>query len=255
MYDTHCHLDAECFFADLPEVIENSIRVGVDRFIIPGADLRDLQRAQEISQKYTEVYFAAGIHPYHIDDYDEDTLESFIQDKKCIAIGECGLDYFRLEKGKEEEIKEAQKRVFLAQISLALKYKKPIILHIRDSSNDAYEILKPYMQELKGVLHCYNADSILLNLAQNFYYGIGGVLTFKNAKRLVEILPKIPIHRILLETDAPYLTPEPHRGKRNSPEFIPIIAQKIADLCQKTQEEIEIITNQNADTLFWQTNH
>jgi len=186
--------------------------------------------------------------------YDETIMEKYVNHPKCIAIGECGLDYFRLpedEEEKQQNIKK-QKEVFKAQIEFAKKVNKPLIVHIRDASNDSREILiNTNAKEVGGVLHCYNASEHLLPLAEhNFYYGIGGVLTFKNAKKLVEVLPKIPKEKLIIETDGPYLTPHPHRGKRNEPFYTNLVAQKMAELLDMSKEEIEDLTTNNATRLF-----
>ncbi len=207
-----------------------------------------------MAEKYDEVFFAVGIHPYDIDKFDEVVMEKYVNHPKCIAIGECGLDYFRLpedELEKQENIKK-QKEVFIAQIEFAKKVKKPLIIHIRDASNDSRQILMDYnAKEVGGVLHCYNASEHLLPLAEhNFYFGIGGVLTFKNAKKLIEVLPKIPKDKLLIETDAPYLTPHPHRGERNEPYYTVFVAQKMAELLQFDEDEIQKLTTNNAKRLF-----
>ena len=186
--------------------------------------------------------------------YNEEMMEKYVNHPKCIAIGECGLDYFRLpedEIEKQENIKK-QKEVFIAQIEFAKKVKKPLIVHIREASNDSKQILIDYnAKEVGGVLHCYNASEHLLPLSEhNFYFGIGGVLTFKNAKKLVEILPKIPKDKLLIETDAPYLTPHPHRGERNEPYYTVFVAQKMAELLQFDEDEIQKLTTNNAKRLF-----
>ena len=250
--DTHTHLDHRMFYEDLDDVIKRAKEKGVERFVIPGADPKDLPRAVELSEKYDGVYFAAGVHPYDIDSYDRSYLESYLSHPKCVAVGECGLDYYRLPKDEveKERIKKRQKEVFADQIDLAKEYDKPLIVHIREASADAYELLKTHAGKRGGVLHCYNASPLLLDLQENFYYGIGGVLTFKNAKKLVEIVPKIPLHRIVLETDAPYLTPHPFRGKRNEPAYTVHIAQKLAELLKKEYDEICDITTKNAKELF-----
>ncbi|CAM4212227.1 TatD family hydrolase [Arcobacter suis] len=213
-----------------------------------------MPQAVKLAEKYDEVFFAVGIHPYDIDKFDEATMEKYVNHPKCIAIGECGLDYFRLpedEIEKQENIKK-QKEVFIAQIEFAKKVKKPLIVHIREASNDSKQILIDYnAKEVGGVLHCYNASEHLLPLSEhNFYFGIGGVLTFKNAKKLVEILPKIPKEKLLIETDAPYLTPHPHRGERNEPYYTVFVAQKMAELLQFDEDEIQKLTTNNAKRLF-----
>ena len=186
--------------------------------------------------------------------YNEEMMEKYVNHPKCIAIGECGLDYFRLPEDEDEKIAnvEKQKEVFISQIEFAKKVKKPLIIHIREASNDSRQILIDYnAKEVGGVLHCYNASEHLLPLSEhNFYFGIGGVLTFKNAKKLVEVLPKIPKDKLLIETDAPYLTPHPHRGERNEPYYTIFVAQKMAELLELSQEDIEDLTTNNAKKLF-----
>ena len=222
--------------------------------MIPGADFNDLPRAVELAEKYDEVFFAVGIHPYDMDMYNEQMMEKYVNHPKCIAIGECGLDYYRLPEDEEEKLAniKKQKEVFISQIEFAKKVKKPLIVHIRDASNDSRQILMDYnAKEVGGVLHCFNASEHLLPLAEhNFYFGIGGVLTFKNAKKLVEILPKIPKDKLLIETDAPYLTPHPHRGERNEPYYTVFVSKKISELLQISEEKVEQITTNNAKKLF-----
>lgn len=222
--------------------------------MIPGADFKDLPQAIKLSEKYDEVFFAIGIHPYDVASYDEKIMEKYINHPKCIAVGECGLDYYRLSKDPQEKEAEMklQKEVFISQINFAKKVNKPLIVHIRDASDDSRNILVNYdAKAVGGVLHCYNASEHLLCLSEhNFYFGIGGVVTFKNAKKLVDILPKIPKEKLLLETDGPYLTPVPHRGKRNEPAYTVFIAQKIAQILNVDENDIKSLTTNNAKSLF-----
>lgn len=249
--DTHCHLDDIRYDDDIQSVIKNALDNKVDKIIIPGADINDLPKAAKIANSNSNIYFAAGVHPYEIDGYDESVIRKFAKDPKCVAIGECGLDYFRLPDENIDEYKSKQKDIFVSQIKLAIELNLPLIIHIRDANEDSLKILKEYEDKLVGgVLHCFNASPILLELSSKFYYGIGGVLTFKNAKKLVEILPKIPLNRLLIETDAPYLTPEPHRGKRNEPAFTTFVADKMSDILGMSRDEIEGLTTQNAIRLF-----
>ena len=252
--DTHIHLDDARYDEDLDEVLQRAREGGVKRFIIPGADPTTLHKAVSIAEEYDDVFFSIGVHPYDMKTFEELEFEKFIYHKKCVAIGECGLDYFRLEGSEEEKEQEKikQKEVFVAQINLAKKYKKPLIVHIRDASRDSKEILLTHnASEVGGVLHCYNADEELLSLAKNgFYFGIGGVLTFKNAKKLVNVLPKIPREKLIIETDGPYLTPTPHRGERNEPLYTTFVAQKISELLDMHLTEVKEITTQNALKLF-----
>ncbi len=253
--DTHIHLDNERYTEDLDTVLQRARNANVNRFIIPGADPDTLEYAIEIAQKHDDVYFAVGIHPYDIDNYDDDIFEKYLEHPKCVAVGECGLDYFRLEGSDDEKEleKQKQKDVFIKQINVAKKYKKPLIVHIRDASVDAKDILvKCSASEVGGVLHCFNADEQLLSLSDDgFYFGIGGVLTFKNAKKLVNVLPKIPEDKLLIETDGPYLTPTPHRGERNEPLYTTFIAQKIAEILDVDTQEIKNLTTKNALKLFF----
>ena len=250
--DTHIHLDNEQYYDDLEEVIERALEGGVGKFIIPGADPKDLPRAKELAHKYDEIYYAVGMHPYDMKNYSEELIREYAQDTKCVAIGECGLDYFRLpedEAEKEAEI-HLQKEVFRAHIRLANELNKPLIVHIREASHDARLILEEEKSQ-GGVLHCFNADEELLVLSKiGFYFGIGGVLTFKNARKLVNVLPKIPREKLLIETDGPYLTPHPHRGKRNEPLYTTLVADKISDLLSIDRCEIEELSTLNAQRLF-----
>ncbi|BAK70637.1 TatD-related deoxyribonuclease [Aliarcobacter butzleri ED-1] len=186
--------------------------------------------------------------------YDESIMEKYVNHPKCIAIGECGLDYYRLPEDEEEKLAniKKQKEVFISQIEFAKKYKKPLIIHIREASNDSRQILIDYnAKEVGGVLHCFNASEHLLPLAEhNFYFGIGGVLTFKNAKKLVEILPKIPKDKLLIETDAPYLTPHPHRGEINEPYYTIFVSSKMSELLNISDVEVQNLTTNNAKKLF-----
>ncbi len=254
--DTHCHLDDNRYDKNLDEVIERAKNGGVGGFLVSAADKNDLQKARDICYKYENCYFAVGVHPYHCEDYDEEFFEKFIIDKKCIAVGECGLDYYRLpnnEPQKSDE-KKLQKEVFEKHLKLAVKYQLPVIIHIRDASADSLEILLKYAPELVGgVLHCYNASEILLELAKyNFYFGVGGVVTFKNAKKLVEVLPKIPLDKLLLETDSPYLTPHPYRGKTNEPLYTKYVLQKMVEILDIDESELEKNIFDNTKRLFKQ---
>ena len=252
--DTHIHLDDTRYNDDLDDVLNRAREGGVKRFIIPGADPKTLPRAVAIAEFYEDVYFAVGVHPYDLDGFESLDFKMYVHHEKCIAIGECGLDYFRLEGSDAEKLQEKarQKEVFTAQIELAKKYKKPLIVHIRDASRDSKTILlENNAGEVGGVLHCYNADDELLSLANNgFYFGIGGVLTFKNAKKLVNVLSKIPKEKLLIETDGPYLTPTPHRGERNEPLYTTLVADKMSEILNINLIDIKKITTQNALKLF-----
>jgi TatD DNase family protein len=244
--DTHTHLDNQKFIDDIDEVISRAKEKGVGKFIIPAADPADLPRAIELCRKYEEIYFAVGFHPVDIDKYDEKMITCFINHPKCVAVGEIGLDYHWV---KEPEKREKQIELFHRQIEIAKEYNKPIIVHIRDATEDSLKVLEDH-PEIKGVLHCFNAAEQLLKLKDRFYYGIGGVITFKNAKKLINVFPKIPKNKVLIETDAPYLTPHPFRGKRNEPMYTIYIRDKIAELLGVEPKVVEEITTKNAKELF-----
>lgn len=252
--DTHIHLDDERYRDDFDEMLQRAYEAGVEAFIIPGAHPSTLKRAVELSEQYDNIYFAVGVHPYDMETIDTVDFDHYAAHPKCVAIGECGLDYFRLEGSDEEKAQEKRRQdeVFRTHIRFAKKVKKPLIVHIRDASHDAKMILlEEDSGEMGGVLHCYNADDELLSLAnENFYFGIGGVVTFQNAKKLVNILPRIPRDKLLIETDGPYLTPHPHRGSRNESAYTRFIVEKMGELLGETAESLESLTTQNAKSLF-----
>ncbi|MFA5214491.1 TatD family hydrolase [Sulfuricurvum sp.] len=252
--DTHVHLDDERYREDFDDVMERAHIAGVEGFIIPGAHPATLPRAVEICEQYPNIYFAIGVHPYDMEHINSVNFEHYAAHPKCIAIGECGLDYFRLEGSEDEKVEEKKRQdyVFRTQIRFAKKVKKPLIVHIRDASHDAKMVLmEEGAGEVGGVLHCYNADDELLSLAnENFYFGIGGVLTFQNAKKLVNVLSRIPQDKLLIETDGPYLTPHPHRGSRNEPSYTRYVVDKMGELLGLSSAEVETLTTQNSYNLF-----
>jgi TatD DNase family protein len=250
--DTHIHLDDDRYKNDLDEVLKRAKDANVQKYIIPGADPKTLKRAVELAENYEDIYFAVGIHPYDAQNYDRELLEKFIEHPKCVAVGECGLDYYRLPDNKDEiaSYKRLQQEVFIDQIELANRYDKPLIVHIREASLDSKNLLLEYAK-VDGVLHCFNANGGLLELAsKGFYFGIGGVITFKNAKKLVEIYPKLPLDKLLIETDGPYLTPHPYRGQRNEPAYCSLVLEKMSELSNMPKEELEDIILQNSKRLF-----
>jgi TatD DNase family protein len=252
--DSHCHLDNIQYIDDVDEVIQTALTEGIEAFLIPGADPKDLPRAKMLAEKYKEVFFAVGVHPYDCENYNLETLKEYVNHPKCIAVGECGLDYFRLpedEKEKQENV-ALQKKIFIDQINFAKEVNKPLIIHVREASNDSKMILIDHnAKEVGGVLHCFNASEHLLELSEhNFYFGIGGVVTFKNAKKLVDILPKIPQEKLIVETDGPYLTPHPFRGQRNEPKYTNNVVEKISELLCLSKDEVINLTTTNAKKLF-----
>lgn len=254
LIDTHVHLDDDRYREDFDAMMQRARDAGVEGFVIPGAHPGTLERAVELCERYDDVYFAVGVHPYDMENFESVDFDRYVTHPKCVAIGECGLDYYRLEGSEEEKHseKERQDYVFRTQIRLAKRYNKPLIVHIRDASHDSKMVLlEEGAGEVGGVLHCYNADDELLSLSkEGFYFGIGGVVTFQNAKKLVNILPRIPKEKLLIETDGPYLTPHPHRGSRNESAYTGLISRKMGELLSLSVEEVEALTSANAKKLF-----
>lgn len=250
--DTHCHLDSGEFDGKIEAILQSCKSQGVEYFIIPGASIGDLKKAILLAEANESIYFSVGIHPNEAESLDDSTLD-FMADsalhKKCLAIGEIGLDYHY---NNDAQTKKTQEIALRTQINLAIKLKKPIIIHTRESTADIMKILKDYESDLGSVIfHCFSGDMELVGaLKCKCYYGIGGVISFKNARILHENARKLPLDSIILETDAPYLAPTPHRGKTNSPEFIPLIASHLAQNLNVSVEKIAEITTQNAFNAF-----
>ena len=252
--DTHCHLDSKEYKENLDSIITHSLNLGVQKIIIPAANIDDLPYAVQIAEKYSGVFFASGIHPTEIGDFNTNMqakIKDVLNHSKCVAIGEIGLDYHYLDSSCDDT-KLAQERAFRFQIELAISNHLPIIIHTRDSNADVLRILKDYENEILGlVFHCFGGDKMLLNaLKCEVYFGIGGVVSFKSAQNLRDCLKDMPLESLILETDSPYLAPVPHRGKINSPEYIPIIAAHLGEVLHLDIEKIAKITTQNAHRLF-----
>ena len=245
--DTHCHLDSADFVGDLDEVLESCADLGVEKVLIPGADLADLPKATSLADKYAQIYFSVGIHPNEIHTLNSralQTLREVANHKKCLAVGEIGLDYHYK---NDEATKNAQERGFHAQIELAIALNLPLIIHTRKPNEDIVRILRDYESALKCVVfHCFGGDMNLVDcLKCPCYYGIGGVISFKNAKSLHESAPKLPLDSIV-----PYLAPTPYRGMRNAPTFIPLIAEHLANHLHLSVEKIAEISTANAERAF-----
>lgn len=245
MIDTHCHLCKEDY-EDISEVISN---MGNNLMIAAGVNDNTNEEVLERIKQYKNVYGVIGVHPSEVDISNEESLnliESHLTDNKIVGIGEIGLDYHY---GKDN--KELQIDFFKKQLYLARKYNKAVVIHSRDASEDTYNILKEY-SDLKIVVHCYSSSVEMAKelLKLNVYFGIGGVLTFKNSKVLKEVVEMLPLDHILLETDSPYLSPEPYRGSKNEPKNILLVASKIAELKQIDINEVLEVTTKNACTLF-----
>lgn len=252
--DTHVHLDVKQFKNDIAQTIQRAKDRGVDRFIIPAIESDNMDGILELAEKYDEIYFSTGNHPNRLDTFDIKRIESFISHEKCVAVGECGLDWYRIPKGaKIEDVRAEQKDIFEQQILLSSKYNKPLILHSRDTDIDMVDTLMKHKDILVGgVVHCYVGSEKLLELEKyGFYFGIGGVLTYPSATDLRENVKKIPFDKILIETDAPYLTPVPNRGKRNEPSYTPFVVKELASILNKPINIVEEQAYKNTLNLFF----
>lgn len=246
IFDTHAHYEDERFDSIRDEMFADFNSKGVGKILTCGCDKESSIKALGIANKYDYVYAAVGIHPGNIDSGTTiSDIEALASDKKCVAIGEIGLDYYWV-----QDNKESQKEIFIAQIELAKKLKLPVIVHDRDAHADTLEILK----QLKptGVVHSYSGSVEMAEelLKLNMYFGIGGVITFKNAKKLPDVVKMLPEDKLLLETDAPYLAPVPYRSKTNNSSLIYLTAEKIAEIRNTTTEHILEISYKNAERLF-----
>ena len=255
-FDSHSHYNDEKFDEDREQLIEQTYNDGITRFIVAGYDIESSKRALEISQKYKFIYSICGISPNDIPQSEEKLWKDIDEihkiasqniEKKLVAIGEIGLDYYW-----NKENKELQKQAFIKQIELANKLDLPIVIHSRDASIDTIEVLKKHPVNKKGIFHCCqpNQEMVRQALELGFYISFAGPITFKNAKNSIDVVKMVPLDRILIETDSPYLTPEPNRGKRNDSRNVKYVAQKIAELKNMDIEEIAKITYENANRIF-----
>lgn len=251
LFDTHAHLNDKQYDIDRNEVIKRARENGVERIITVSTDVASSVENITLTQNYDFIYTAVGVHPHDVIDLNNNiisALTDFASYPRVVAVGEIGLDYYY-----DNSPREVQKMWFTKQISLARNLKLPIIVHDRDAHEDTMAILKSEnAKEIGGVLHCYSGSAEMARevLNMNFMISIAGPVTFKNASRLPEVLRYIPDDMLMIETDSPYLAPEPLRGKRNEPANVKLIAQKIAKIKGKPLDYIEKITTDNAKRLF-----
>lgn len=244
--DTHCHISKDDY-EDVEKVIKKAKENNVGMLLLCGCDKKGIKEAIEIAKSHDNIYLEIGYHPSETNtttDEDLEDLKKLAQNPKVVAIGEIGLDYHW-----EKENKEEQKKLFRKQINIAKELKLPIVIHTRDAFQDTYDILKE--ENHYGDIHCFsgNKENAKMYISLGYYLGIGGVLTFKNTN-LTETLKDVPLERILLETDCPYLTPEPYRKEKNEPMYIPVIAKKISEVLDKDINEVEKTIYNNTITLF-----
>lgn len=249
-FESHAHYDDEQFQQDRQALLQCLPQCGIDFVINSGSDLKSSYIGKELSEQYDYIYFAAGVHPHELYDISEDTLEQIrhlAQHKKCVAIGEIGLDYYY-----DTFPREIQKYWFEKQLLLSKSLHIPVIIHSREASQDCFDIIKKSGVE-KGVIHCYSGSLEMAEeyVKMGFLIGIGGVLTFSNAKKLVDVAKKISLEHILIETDSPYLSPVPHRGKRNDSRNLEFIVKKLAEIKGVSPTDVANVTLENGKKLFF----
>jgi TatD DNase family protein len=249
MIDTHCHIDFPDFDRDRPEVIAEAVGCGVDRLINIGADILSSRRSLELAETHDNIFCTVGVHPH-----DSKTLtpaflkemETMAASRKVVGIGEIGLDYYR-----NLSPHDIQKKAFVQQLDLALALHLPVVIHVREAMDDALQIIAGYAGKVRGVFHCFpgTTEQALRLAGMGFLISVNGVLTYKNS-RMAKVAAEVELETILLETDSPYLTPDPYRGKRNEPAYVRFVRQKLAELRQIDVTEVDKITTRNAEKLF-----
>ena len=267
IFDTHAHYDDSAFDEDRDELLggklleeisiedeERNIKkdIRVVNITNIGCSLKSSSRSVELSEMYDYMYASIGVIPHHVGDMKEEDIEELeklaASSKKVVAIGEIGLDYYY-----DEPSRELQQKWFVRQMELARELKLPIIIHSREAAQDTVELMKKaHAEEIGGVVHCYSYSEELSHefLKMGFYFGIGGVVTFKNSKKLKRAVASIPLEKLVLETDSPYLTPSPNRGKRNDSRYLPYVVREIARLKDISEEEVAEVTFENAKKLY-----
>lgn len=253
IFDTHAHYDDDRFAPDRGELLSGMNGNGIGRIINVGASFEGCKNSLMLAQEYDFIYAALGVHPSDIADLTEESCEwirQHLSEPKVVAVGEIGLDYYW---DKEPEVQARQREWFRYQLQLAKESALPVSIHSREAAADTMEIMKEAAADgIPGVIHCYSysKEQALEYIDMGYYIGIGGVVTFKNARKLKETVEAIPLERILLETDCPYMAPEPNRGKRNSSLYLTYVADAIAGLKGVTPEEVKTVTYENALRLF-----
>lgn len=253
IFDTHAHYDDDRFAPDRGELLSGMNGNGIGRIINVGASFEGCKNSLALAQEHDFIYAALGVHPSDIADLTEESCEwirQHLSDPKVVAVGEIGLDYYW---DKEQEVQARQREWFRYQLQLAKESVLPVSIHSREAAADTMEIMKEAAADgIPGVIHCYSysKEQALEYIDMGYYIGVGGVVTFKNARKLKETVEAIPLERILLETDCPYMAPEPNRGKRNSSLYLTYVADAIAGLKGVTPEEVKTVTYENALCLF-----
>ncbi len=250
IFDTHAHYDDEQFDADRDELLKSMAAGGIGTIVDAGSTLESWDKILKLTEKYPFVYGAIGIHPDEVGTLSEEDMKrmsALLDGEKIVAVGEIGLDYYW-----DKENHDIQKKWFIRQLDLAREKEMPVIIHSREAAADTMTVMKEHAAGMKAVIHCYSYSVEMAReyVKMGYYIGVGGVVTFKNAKKLKTVVEEIPLERILLETDCPYLAPVPFRGKRNSSLNLPYVAEEIAELKGITSEEVIQQTERNARELY-----
>lgn len=250
LIDSHAHLEMQAFDNDRDAVIRRAKEAGVDVIVTVGTNLQDCRSVVEIATRFESVYAALGIHPHEVKDINQktyDTIRILVQQPKVVAYGEIGLDFFRNHSPRDIQI-----RCFGEQLEIADEFNLPVIIHDREAHLETLNMLMARKEKRGGIIHCFSGDVLMAKkcLDMGFYISIPGPVTFPKAEKLFEIVRQVPLDRLLVETDAPYLAPHPYRGKRNEPSYVVHTAQKIADVKGLSLAEVSAATTQNARTVF-----
>ena len=252
IFDSHCHLNDENLYDRVGQVIQDAKKTGVAKFLVVGYDRTSSELAVKIANEYEECYAAIGYHPTEIEKASEDdfikTLE-LANEPKVVAIGEIGLDYHWV---KDPVLRERQKEFFIKQIEYANEKHLPISIHNRESNEDCFAILKEHTPKFGGVMHCYSGSVEMMReiIKLGLHISLGGPVTFTNAKTPKEVAEEVPLEKLLVETDSPYLTPHPHRGEKNEPKYICLVVEEIARLKDISKKHVEQVTYENTCKLF-----
>ena len=250
IFETHAHYDDEQFDEDREQLLAGLQEAGIETVVNVGATLEGCLSTIRLAEQYPFIYAAVGVHPDEVGTLDEEKfswLKEKLSHEKVVAVGEIGFDYYW-----DQESHEVQKKWFLRQLEAAREAGLPVIIHSREAAADTLEMMKEYGQDLKGIIHCYSysVEHAREYVKMGYLLGIGGVVTFKNARKLKEVVEEIPLEALVLETDCPYLAPVPNRGKRNSSLNLPLIAEEIAAIKQISREEVITQRRENARKLF-----
>ena len=250
IFDTHAHYDDKQFDEDRDQILSSMQEQGVGTIVDASATVDSWERVLELTRRYAFVYGMIGVHPDEVGDLNEENfarMEQLLHEEKIVAVGEIGLDYYW-----DKEQHEIQKEWFICQLQLARKLNMPVNIHSREAAQDTMKIMKEHAADMKAIIHCYSYSKEMAEeyVKMGYLLGIGGVVTFKNAKKLKEVVKAVPLSHIVLETDCPYLAPEPNRGKRNASSNLIYVAQTIAKLKGTTTEEVIAVTEENARKFY-----